>query len=120
MLGKSLEDYLEAIYLLNQENGRVRSIDVAHYLNYSKPSVCHAVKKLQDNDCLSMDESCLLHLTEKGEKIAVQLYERRCFFTNQLIESGVSPEVAREDACRMEHIISDESFHAIRHSWILL
>lgn len=118
MLGKSLEDYLEAILVLNRENGKVRSIDVARYFNYSKPSVCHAVKRLQESGCLTMDEHNLLHLTEQGEKTAVQLYERRCYFTSQLIQSGVSPETARQDACRLEHILSDESFQAIRQSWI--
>lgn len=117
MLEESLENYPEAVYPLNQEDGRVRSIDVTHYLNYSKPSVCRAVKELQDSGCLSMGEGCLLHLTEKGGRTAIQLYKRRCFSISQLIKFGVSPKIARQGACRLRHIINDESFTTIKQPW---
>lgn len=117
MLGRSLEDYIEAILILGSQKGQVRSVDVAGYLNYSKPSVSHAVKRLQENGYVTMDDSHLLHLSDRGRKEALRLYERRCFFASQLIRSGVSPDIARQDACRIEHMISDESFEAMKQSW---
>jgi len=81
MLGKSLEDYIEAILILGYEHDQVRSVDVANYLGYSKPSVSHAVKKLQEYGYLTVDECHLLHLSARGEETALRLYERRCFLS---------------------------------------
>ena len=104
------EDYLEAILVLQQKQGMVRSVDVARHLEVTKPSVCHAVATLRDGGFLTMDEDYSLHLTDVGREVAEKIYERHQFFTNRLIAAGVEPEQAEQDACRMEHAISDESF----------
>ncbi|MDO4306935.1 MAG: metal-dependent transcriptional regulator [Eubacteriales bacterium] len=115
-LGKSLEDYLEAILILKNQIGVVRSIDVARQMNFSKPSVCHAVKELRKKGYLEMDSDSCLHLTENGLALAEQVYERHCFFTAQLVEMGVNPAQAEQDACRIEHVISDESFQKLKEA----
>ena len=104
------EDYLEAILVLKKKLGMVRSVDVARHMEVSKPSVCHAVAVLRDGGFLTMDEDHFLHLTDVGREVAEKIYERHQFFTNRLIAAGVEPEQAEQDACRMEHAISDESF----------
>ena len=104
------EDYLEAILVLQKKLGMVRSVDVARHLEVSKPSVSHAVTTLRDGGFLTMDEDHFLHLTYVGREVAEKIYERHCFFTEQLIAAGVDPRTAEADACRIEHIISDESF----------
>ena len=104
----------EAILILNNKLGTVRSIDVARQMNFSKPSVCHAVKELRKKGYLEMDSDNYLHLTERGFTLAEQVYERHRFFTNSLIEMGVDPETAEADACRIEHVISDESFQKLK------
>ena len=109
-LHASGEDYLEAILILQEQKGMVRSIDVARHLDVSKPSVSHAVTTLKDGGFLTMDEDYFLHLTDIGREVAEQIYERHCFFTKQLIAAGVDPKTAEDDACRMEHVISQESF----------
>ena len=88
----------------------VRSVDVARHMEVSKPSVCHAVATLRDGGFLTMDEDHFLHLTDVGREVAEKIYKRHCFFTEQLIAAGVDPKTAEADACRIEHIISDESF----------
>ena len=108
------EDYLEAILVLHKKMGMVRSVDVARYMEVSKPSVCHAVAVLQEGGFLIMDEDHFLHLTEAGKEIAEKIYERHCFFTEQLIAAGVDPETAEVDACRIEHVISNESFERLK------
>ena len=113
----SREDYLKAVYVLQKELGAVRSVDVAQYLNFSKPSVSRAVANLSDAGYLYMDQHFFLHLTEKGEEIAAKTYERHCFFRDYLIEIGVDPVTAAEDACRMEHAISDTSFEKLKEHW---
>ena len=110
----SREDYLKAILVLQQKSGTVRSVDVAQYLGFSKPSVCRAVAVLSDGGYLQMDHDFVLHLTDSGREIAEKTYERHCFFRDHLIELGVDPEIAAEDACRMEHAISDTSFQALK------
>ena len=87
----------------------VRSVDVARHMEVSKPSVCHAVATLRDEDHF-------LHLTDVGREVAEKIYERHCFFTEQLIAAGVDPRIAEADACRIEHIISDESFSRLKEA----
>ncbi len=108
------EDYLEAVLILQKQKGTVRSVDVARYLEVSKPSVCHAVATLRDGGFLTMDEDYSLHLTDVGREVAEQTYEKHRFFTDRLIEAGVDPDTAERDACRIEHVISDESFRCLK------
>ena len=108
------EDYLETILVLQKKLGMVRSVDVARHMEVSKPSVCHAVATLRDGGFLMMDEDHILHLTDVGREVAEKIYERHCFFTEQLITAGVDPKTAEADACRIEHIISDESFDRLK------
>ena len=108
------EDYLEAILMIKERNGNVRSIDVAHELSFSKPSVSVAMKNLKANNYITVDENGYINLTETGQEIADKIYERHTFLTNWLTSIGVDPEVAAEDACKMEHAISSESFTAIK------
>ena len=110
------EDYLEAILVLQKKQGMVRSVDVARYMEVSKPSVCHAVATLRDGGFLTMDEDHFLHLTDVGREVAERIYERHCFFTEQLIAAGVDPKTAEADACRIENIISDESFDRLKEA----
>ena len=110
------EDYLEAILVLKNKLGMVRSVDVARHMEVTKPSVCHAVAILRDGGFLTMDEDHFLHLTDVGREVAEKIYERHCFFTEQLIAAGVDPKTAEADACRIEHIISDESFDRLKES----
>lgn len=113
----SRDDYLKAIFVLNRKMSEVHSVDVASYLGYSKPSVSHAVSVLSSEGYLDMDDKFVLHLTEKGRKIAEKTYERHCFFSEKLIEIGVDPKTAQEDACRLEHAISDESFEKLKEKF---
>ena len=115
-LHASGEDYLETILVLQKERGMVRSVDVARHMEVSKPSVCHAVATLRDGGFLTMDEDHFLHLTDVGREVAEKIYERHCFFTEQLITAGVDPKTAEADACRIEHTISQDSFEKIRRA----
>ena len=108
------EDYLETILILHREMGMVRSVDVARHMDVSKPSVCHAVAVLQEGGFLAVDGDHFLHLTEQGRIIAEKIYERHRFFTDRLIEAGVDPKTAEADACRIEHVISDETFRRLK------
>ena len=108
------EDYLEAVLVLQKEKGMVRSVDVARHMEVTKPSVCHAVATLREGGFLTMDSDYFLHLTDVGREVAEQIYEKHRFFTDRLIEAGVDPEAAERDACRMEHVISDESFQRLK------
>ena len=111
------EVYLEAILVLQQKQGMVRSVDVARHLEVTKPSVCHAVATLRNGGFLTMDSDFFLHLTDIGREVAEQIYEKHRFFTDRLIEAGVDPETAERDACRMEHVISQESFEHLRDAY---
>ena len=111
---ESAENYLEAILVLMQKNGQVRSIDVAHYTGFSKPSISRAVGLLRDNGYVSIDQNGLLGLTESGMQIATSIYERHTVLSDLFERLGVPDDVAAEDACRIEHVISDESFAAIK------
>jgi Mn-dependent DtxR family transcriptional regulator len=112
---ESGEMYLETILILKKRNGQVRSIDISRELDFSKPSVSRAVGILKDDEFISIDESGLIDLTEKGKARAKSIYEKHKNLTAFLIEIvGVSPEIAEEDACRMEHFISEETFEGIK------
>ena len=113
-LHASGEDYLEAILVLQKKKGMVRSADVARHLEVSKPSVCHAVATLKKGGFLLMDGDHFLHLTDVGREVAEQIYEKHRFFTDRLIEAGVAPETADRDACRIEHVISEETFERLK------
>ena len=115
-LHTSGEDYLEAVLVLQKEKGMVRSVDVARHMGVSKPSVCYAVTTLKTGGFLTMDEDFSLHLTDVGREVAEKIYKRHCFFTEQLIAAGVDPKTAEADACRIEHIISDESFSRLKEA----
>ena len=111
---KSAEDYLEAILVLSKQGGGVRSIDIATMLSVSKPSVSHAMKLLREDGYIAMDRYGTVTLLEKGEEIASHIYERHTVLSKMLEYLGVNAEVAREDACKLEHDISDESFEKIK------
>ncbi len=108
------EDYLETILILQKKLGMVRSVDIARHMDVSKPSVCHAVAILRDDGFLTMDADNFLHLTETGLEIARSIYERHCFFKEQLIAAGVDPRTAENEACMMEHGISTKFFTLLR------
>ncbi len=110
---KSAEDYLEMILILREQKGYARSIDIASALSVTKPSVSFAMKKLRENGYIQMDESSYISLTEEGMKIARRIYDRHKALTVFLQQIGVNEKQAREDACKIEHDISDETFHAI-------
>ena len=111
---ESAENYLETILVLHQRKGSVRSIDIANELEFSKPSVSVAMKNLRLNGYIEMDPNGEIRLLEPGLEIAQRVLEKHTLITKFLLALGVSPEVAAEDACRMEHVISNESFEAIR------
>ena len=111
---ESAENYLEAILMLRQEKGAVRSIDIAGKLEFSKPSVSIAMKNLRENGYIEMYGDGLITLTPAGQEIAERVYERHVLLTNWLVRLGVDQEHAVEDACRIEHVISAESFEAIK------
>lgn len=113
-LHESGEDYLEAILILRQEKGSVRSIDVAQHLGYTKPSISRAMSVLRASGHIIMEKDGRLELTEEGERVAQLIYERHRFLTQWLIQLGVSPEQAAEDACKIEHDISDETFTCLK------
>ncbi len=112
------EDYLEAILMPQKKSGRVRSIDLARHMGFSKPSISHAVGVLRDRGFLTVDEDGFLHLTDIGREVAEKIYERHQFFTEQLVAIGVDKETAEQDACRIEHAISDESFQKLRDNYL--
>ena len=111
---ESAEDYLEAILSLKLRLGNVRSIDIANELNFSKPSVSVAMKKLRENGYIEMDHDGSIHLLPKGEEIASRVYERHRLLTEFFIRLGVDPAVAAADACKVEHDLSDETFDKIK------
>ena len=111
---ESGEMYLETIYVLSQKSSSVRSIDVAEHMGFSKPSVSRAVGLLKQDGLLWVDEYGYLKLTEEGTQKAKQIYERHTVLSRMLMNLGVDEETAAEDACRIEHYISDKSFDAIK------
>ena len=111
---KSGEDYLEAILMVRQEKGYCRSIDVAHHLNVSKPSVSVAMGILREDGMIMTDEDSLLNFTEAGLKLATDVYNRHCLLTEFLLYLGVEDSIARADACKIEHDLSPETYQCLR------
>lgn len=112
---ESGEMYLETILILSKKNPYVRSLDIAEEMNYSKPSVSRAVNILKDNDYISIDKNGHIKLLEKGLETATKIYERHVVVTECLVKLGVSQTQAETDACKIEHVLSDESFKAIKN-----
>ena len=114
---KSSEDYLETMLMLQQQRGYIRSVDIAEHLSVTKPSVSYAVKRLRENGYLTMDKSGLITLTDRGMAIAAEMLDRHKTLTSFLISLGVEAKTAEEDACKIEHDISQQTFDAIcRHA----
>ena len=113
-LAESGEMYLETIYVLTRKSTSVRSVDVAESMGYSKPSVSRAIGILKSGEYITVDRSGHITLTEKGIQTAENLYERHTILTSLLVSLGVEKETAAEDACKIEHVISEESFEAIK------
>ena len=111
---ESAENYLEAILMLQNRKGSVRSIDIANELEFSKPSVSVSMKNLRENGYIEVDSDGLISLLPSGRAIAEKIYERHTLISDWLTALGVSPDVAVEDACRIEHVISEESFEAMK------
>lgn len=111
---ESAEDYLERILILKKEKGKVISIDIANSMNYSKPSISRAMKNLRENDYITFEENGEINLTENGLNIAQKIYERHVLLTNYFMALGVKEETARNDACKVEHDLSEETFNAIK------
>ncbi|HIU87637.1 MAG TPA: metal-dependent transcriptional regulator [Candidatus Avilachnospira avistercoris] len=111
---ESVEMYLETILKLSQKKPEVHSIDIANEMGFSKPSVSVAMKNLREEELITMDELNHIHLTDKGKKIAETILERHSVLTALFKNLGVDPKIAEEDACRIEHFISDETFSAIK------
>ena len=110
---ESAENYLETIYILHKKTGSVRSIDVVNHLGFSKPSVSNAMKQFRENGYVTVDDGGFITLTDLGLEVAEKMYRRHELLTKVLISLGVSEDTAKEDACRVEHYLSDESFEAI-------
>ena len=113
-INQSAENYLETIYVLGEKHSEVRSIDIANELEYSTPSVSIAMKNLRENGYIEMSEEGYITLTGRGREIAQRMYERHTMITRWLVSLGVSEHIASEDACRIEHVISAETFEAIK------
>ena len=113
-LQESGEMYLETILILSRKNGFVRSIDISEYMGYSKPSVSRAVGLLKKDNFITVEKEGHILLTEKGLALAEKILKRHNILTDMLVRLGVSPETASKEACRVEHVISDETFQAIK------
>ena len=113
-LQESGEMYLETILILSQRMENVRAIDICEEMGYSKPSVSRALKILKENSYINVDKNGYITLSKTGREIAEKIYERHQVLSEILIKLGIDPEIAIEDACRMEHVISDTSFEAIK------
>ena len=114
---ESAENYLEAILMIREEKGMVRSIDIVNHLGFSKPSVSVAMKHLESDDFIRWDKDGFIFLTESGEEIAEMIYERHELLTDIFVAIGVKPETAREDACKIEHDLSEETFESIKKAY---
>lgn len=112
---ESAEDYLERILILKKENGKVISIDIANSMNYSKPSISRAMKNLRENNYITISANGEIELTQKGLDIATNIYERHTLLTQYFMTLGVSEEIAKADACKIEHDLSKETFEAIKN-----
>ena len=112
-IGKSAEDYLESMIILKEKNGYIRSVDIAGFLGVTKPSVSNAMKRLREEGYIEMNRSGFITVTEKGMEIADKIYTRHKKLTDFFVALGVNEEVAEDDACKIEHDLSDETFEAI-------
>ena len=110
---KAAEDYLEAMLMMREKHGYIRSVDVAMHLGVTKPSVSYATKRLRESGHITMDRDGLITLTETGKAVAESMYERHRVLTRMLMELGVDEHTAREDACKLEHDLSEQSFQAL-------
>ena len=113
-VNESAENYLETILILSKQLPVVRSVDIANELGFKKSSVSVAMKNLREQECITVNAEGLISLTEKGRQIAERVYERHTLFTRWLASLGVDEMIAAEDACRIEHVISEETFRAIK------
>ena len=113
---QSSEDYLKALFLLQRKTPYIRPTDLAIQMGYTKPSISRAISMLKKDGLITRDREGHICLTEKGTLAAEKVYERHCFFTEQLIAAGVDPETAEVDACRIEHVISNESFERLKEA----
>ena len=111
---ESAENYLEAILMVKEEKGAVRSIDIVRHMDFSKPSVSRAMSLLRENGYITMDRDGFIELTPSGYEIAARIYERHQLLTQWLVRLGVTPEVAAADACRLEHDMSAETFQKLK------
>ena len=111
---KSSEDYLETMLMLRESLGYIRSIDIAEHMGVTKPSVSYATKRLRENGYITMDKDGLITLTESGLSIANKMFQRHKILTDVFVKMGVDPETAAEDACKIEHDLSQATFDAIR------
>lgn len=108
---------MEAVLILQKEKGMIRSVDLARHMGFSKPSISHAVGVLRKGGFLEVDKDGFLHLTEPGQEVAEKIYERHRFFMEWLMAMGVDPKQAEVDACRIEHVISEESFQKLKKAY---
>ena len=113
-VGETIENYLETIYILLKKNGEIRSIDIVNEMGYSKPTISIMMKQLREKDFVDFDEAGYITLTDKGRAVAEKVYERHIVLTEVLMRLGVDEKTAKEDACKIEHVISQESFAKIR------
>ena len=113
VIGKSAEDYLESMIILKEKNGYIRSVDIAGFLGVTKPSVSNAMKRLREEGYIEMNRSGFITVTEKGMEIADKIYTRHKKLTDFFVALGVDPEIAEDDACKIEHDLSDATFDAI-------
>ena len=119
VLTSSMENYLKAVFTLRQTHGRVRCIHIAERMDVTLPSVSRAVKELSKKKCLLKKDDGTLSLTEQGQQIAQQIYEKHQFFTKRLVEAGVPQDIAAQDACKLEYVISEISFKKLKEAvWI--
>ena len=118
-INKSAEDYLETMLILKEDHGYIRSVDIAEHLGVTKPSVSYATKNLRENGYITMASDGLITLTDKGMAIAEKIYERHKVLTQFCVSIGVDPEIAQEDACKIEHDLNPETFEALcRHAGV--
>ncbi|NLA82038.1 MAG: metal-dependent transcriptional regulator [Clostridiaceae bacterium] len=113
-VGETIENYLETLYILLKDRKQVRSVDLANAMNFSKPTISVMMKQLREKDMIATDDSGYLSLTDEGLAIAERVYERHVYLTDLLVRLGVNEETAAEDACKIEHVISQETFEQIR------
>lgn len=118
VIKESAENYLETILILSKKTGSVRSIDIANEMNFTKPSISVAMKRLREDEYINMDHDGIITLTQKGREIAVKVYERHQIIAKVLIALGVNENTAYEDSCKIEHDLSQESFEKIKEYFL--